>query len=52
MGFTGKKATLWKVNFVNAFVKMEKTIIRLAHQIKRRGELEWQEARRKGINVN
>ncbi len=45
MGFTGKKAAIWKEAYINAFNAMERRILQLAAERERRGKREWQESR-------
>jgi len=48
MGFTGKEAIQWKIKYIEAFNKMEKTIIKLVRQKERQLTLEWKHAREDG----
>jgi Rha family phage regulatory protein len=48
MGFTGKEAIQWKIKYIEAFNKMEKTIIKLVRKKERQLTLEWKQAREDG----
>jgi len=48
MGFTGKKAAEWKEKYIDAFDRMEKIIMRLAHHVQKKGEIAYQQARSEG----
>ena len=48
MGFTGKEAIQWKIKYIEAFNKMETTIIKLVRQKERQLTIEWKQAREEG----
>ncbi len=45
MGFTGSRATLWKIDFIDAFNRMERHILKEARKVRRQAKIEWQAAR-------
>lgn len=45
MGFTGREAVAWKEKFIAAFDQMEKTILQMAQEKEKRGQLDWQQHR-------